>query len=334
MIGGGGALVILNPGSSEAGEVSGPIRGERPQSLQATVQALSDWMLRPGGFLAKLDTAIDPDAEGSVMNKVNRSLDDINQMTADLQMQLTPEERRSLMSKFHQLLDNVNGVTAALRAETDPDAQASMLAKLHVMLDEIDASLVDVREMITEARPVVQNTLTNVESASRRLDADVLGAFAQEFNREDPESLIAKIHESLTTAQSSLEDVQQITGTGKRMMLVNRPAIDRTVDNIREASERLKTGIIEISLQPWRIMTPPTQDERDRISFFEAARLFAVSARQLDDTAARLEALSAAAGPDERTPADAEEIEELRAALQAAFDRFEEAEQYLYQKVK
>ncbi|MBN2445256.1 MAG: hypothetical protein JXO22_00905 [Phycisphaerae bacterium] len=335
MLGGTATLVIIDVGSPAAGELKSDkfVLGERPQSLQAAIGDLSDRMLGEGGLFDQLEHMLDADAEGTVMQKIMASLDDINVLTAELSGELNAKDSDALMNKLHSILGNINELTAALRAESDTDTRASLLAKVHLMLDRVDESLVTMHGMLTDARPQVQETLEHVAGATRTIDEQMLPALLAEFERDDPSSLIAKIHVSMDHTTASMANIHEVTESGKRMLIVNRPAIDSAVANVKETSVMLKNLVTDIMLNPWRLMKPD-QAERERIEVFQAAQMFAQAAARLDDVSARLAALQEATPAGERDADETAEIEALRAALKDAFARFHEAEDFLWKSVK
>jgi ABC-type transporter Mla subunit MlaD len=331
-VGGSGVLVILNVGTPPK-LASGPIDGLPPQSFAAAIGTLSRRMLGPNGLIDKLDQMLNADVEGSLVAKIGRSLDDVNAMTSELRLQLNPHEQMTLMNKVHAIIDDLNNTTAALRAQTTVDDQTTLLAKVHAVLDRLESGLAEVNAMLQENRPVLRSTMTSVESMTHQLDDEVLAAFKAELNREDPTSLIGKIHVSMDRLNASLENVVTMTDTGRKLVVLNQPALQRTVDNLKDVSDQLKTGIQEILLAPWRLFKPPA-GEIKRLDVFEAARRFAEAASMLDDAAARLEAIRAATSADAQTTTSAEEIRSIESSLRSAFERFQTAEEYLWEKMK
>ena len=284
-------------------------------------------------MLTKLDQIIDADVEGSVLNKLHASMDDLNEITGQLALELNASDQAALMFRLHRVIDNVNGMTAALRTQVDAGGEDSLVGKVIAALDELDTSLVHIRQMVEENRPQIAATLEQVAAASRTLNEDLLSPLASEFDREDATSLLAKIHESMESAAQSLRNVEATTETGKRILVVNRPAIDRTIMNLKETSDQLRTIGLDIVLNPWRLIAP-AQEEQQRMEVFQAAQLFAQAATQLDDVTARLAALRSVTPAGEQNSADAEELTALRTALDQAFERLREAEEFLWERLK
>ena len=133
--------------------------------------------------------------------------------------------------------------------------------------------------------------------------------------------------------QASLENVQTITAEGRRLVVLSRPQLERTVENLKQASQRLRTGIDELMLTPWRIF-PPLDGVTRQIEVLEAARRFAEAASYLDDTTRRIDALLQASPDRTRLLADPQELQALRSALKAAFERFESAESYFWKQIR
>ena len=281
----------------------------------------------------RLEHMLDADVEGSLVAKISQSLDDVNAMTSELRLQLNPREQMTLMSKVQRILENLNATTAALRTQASVEDETTMLAKVHDVLDKLESGLGEVNAMLTENRPVIHSTLTRVDSMTQQIDEDVLASVRREFNREDPASLIGKIHAGMDTLNVALEDIQTITDTGRTLVVLNRPALQRTIDNLKDVSDQLKIGVQEIVLAPWRLFKPPA-GEIKKLDVFEAARRFAEAATMLDDAAAKLEAIQAATPPTAPATGSAGEIRAIQESLRAAFERFESAEQYLWDQMK
>lgn len=335
VIGGGGFVSILDVGNLETGAVRGDyIRGERPQSLQAAIGDMSDWLLASDGFLNRLDRAISVEAEGSVLQKVLRSLDDINAMTDSLRSQLTLAEQNSLMLQVLSIAENVKELTASLREEVRSENDEAVMGKVHVALESLNETLVEVRELVTDARPKIDATLTSVASAANKVDAEILDELREELVREDPESLLGRIHGSLMRADHSLENMVTITDAAEKLIILNRPELNRTIALIAEAADELNSGINELRTQPWRLLFPPEADEQAKVEAFQAARLFATAARELNSVSERLEALREAGDSSREAVLSEKEMAELKARLDRSFERFEEAEKYLWEQVK
>ncbi len=332
-VGGGGVLVILSVGTS--GEsATAAIDGLPPQSLAAVIGNLSRRVLGPNGMVDQIEQMLNDRVEGSLAYKISQSLSDVNAMTADLRTQLDPREQMTLMSKIHATVDNLNDTTAALRSQLAAEDDTTVLAKIHVVLERLERGLAEATEILRENRPALRSTMASVESMTRKMDQELLDAFKAELNRDDPTSLIGKIHVGMDRLNKSLENVVVMTDAGRKLVVLNRPALQRTIENVKVMSDQLRVGVQEILLAPWRLFNKPWSGEVRQVGAFEAARRFAEAATMLDDAAARLEAIHAVTTADGQTDTSAAEIRKIQDALQSAFDRFKIAEDYLWQQMK
>lgn len=327
-VGGPGVMVILSIGTPESGEAGQtPIQGLPAQSLAASIGGLSRFLLAPGGFLEKLDRAVDPAVEGSLLSRLVVSLEDVNAITAALRTQFDSGDSMTLLGKVRQMADNLSETTAALRRQMSSEDRAAMLGKLLAALDRVNTGLAEATELIQENRPGLRRTVEHVESFSAALEQELASALRVELNRDDPQSLLGKVHGGMDRLSESLDALAAMTDAGRRIVVLNKPVIDETIRHVREISETLKLATDEIRLAPWRLFYRPSGRETREMSIFEAARTFAEAADNLRQAAARLEALQEATAP-------AEEVEALRAALRSAFERFRTAEDFLFERLK
>ena len=131
------------------------------------------------------------------MFKLSASLSDINAMTTDLRMQMSPREQKALISKVLQVADNLAEMTASLRDQASGANSAGMIAKVHAALDTLSAALVEAAALVKDNRPAIERTIEHVESMAQTLDQDVIAKVRRDFDRDDPTSLMGKLHESM-----------------------------------------------------------------------------------------------------------------------------------------
>lgn len=332
-VGGVASVVILDVGTiGTEMPVSRHIVGKPPQSLAATIGTLSRRLLGPDGFVEKLDRMIDGNVEGSVMYKVLRSLSDINDVTHRLSMEVSAAEQQSLMAKLHVVMDGISGVATALREELGTAKDSGLIAKVHAAMDRLNESLSEIRGLLGDTRPGLTRTVDHVERISGRLNDEIIVSLRAEVDRDDPNSMLGKLHVLMNRVNASMADVQEVAASGRAIALHSKPALERTIANLKEMSDELRLAGSEIRLAPWRLLYTPTEKEKERMSVFEAARTFSEAATYLDDAAARLEAT--AAFPSGGSPEQQQEVANVRQALKEAFERFQRAEAYLWEKLK
>jgi len=333
-VGGPGVLVILSVGTPDHEEVGArPIEGLPPQSLAAAIGQLSERLMGPGGILDKVERLVDADREGSLIYKVAQSLDDVNALTAELRVQMNPKEERTLLAKIHIMVDDVSATLVSVREELSAGNEATAIAKIHVLLDSLNAALGEAKGLIAENRPALRGTLENMELASKTINEDLLAALKAEFDRDDPGSLLGKLHVGMTSLNEAMRNVEGMSDEAQALLVSNKPALQAMIDNLNEMTQKLNTAVGEIMVAPWRLFKPPTGDVK-RLEAFEAARQFAEAAANLEDAAGRLEGLMAATSGGAATPAMRAEIEAVRQRVREAFARFQQAEEFLWEKMK
>ena len=333
-IGGAGFVSIIAVGSPDV-PLTQPIAGLPPQSLSAAIGTLSRQLLAKGGLVDNLTQAADPHREGSVLFKILASLDDLNVMTGELQRQLSPGEQKTLLGRFHLILDDVNATTHALRGQLAAGNETALLAKVHLALDRLNVALAEASAMLQEDRPVVLDTLNSVKHLAQTIDTDLLAALRAELDVANPTSMIAKIHAAMDHVNASLEDVQAMAAEGERMVVLSRPTLEKTLGNFQAMSEQLRLASQEVFLNPSKLIWGPGQQRGEQLLVFQAAHSFAEAATQLDSAAGRLEAVMKTLPPDGRTDAaGAAELRAIHDSVRASFQRFERAEQVLWDQLK
>ena len=333
-IGGNGFVSILDVGTPDV-PLTGPIIGLPPQSLAAAISTLSRRVLSPGGFVNRLNQAVDPDGEKSMVHKMLVSLDDINVMTRELRTQMSPQDQAAVLYKIQRMLDDLNATTAGLRTELAAGNDAGLAAKLHLALGHLDDGLRDAAAIMKDSRPTLHDTLASVSHAARTIDQDVLAALRTELDPANPTSTLGKLHAAMDRVNASLENVRAMTAAGERLVVLGRPTVEKTLDNLLSMSNQLRLTSQEFLLNPSKLIWGPSQVREEKLLVFRAASSFADAASQLDDAAARLQAVLQTL-PPESTAAqvNSEEIQAIYDGVQAAFQRFGSTEQVLWDQLK
>ena len=332
-VGGVGTVVIVSVGTPGRAAAPNRIPGKPPQSLNAAISGLSRRLLGPGGIVEKIDQLIDPSIDRSVAGRLLSIMNDLNGVTSELKTQMSPGEQRALVAKLGRFLDTLNATTDGLRNELDTRESGSLAAKVGVALDRLTDGLSQVDGILQENRAAMRSATGNIAHLARVADEELLAAIVSEFDRNNPSSLIVQLHASMDKINTSLDNVTAITDVGRRLMVMNRAALQRTIENLKETSDRMRVGIQELLLTPWRLFAPPAS-EMQRLDALEAARHFAEAATFLDDAASRLASVAAAAEGDKAMLGTEDEVRELRDTLKLAFERFQTAEKFFYEKLK
>lgn len=334
-VGGAGVVVIRNVGTPGRNPI-GPdqvIMGQPAQSLAATIGGMSRRLLGEDGLFDKLEWLVSADERGSLVYKLLGTLDDVKAITGTLSAELSPEDQRSLLGKVHATLDHLSSATQAIAGHVKLGKDPTLVSKLYDALDHLNEGLDETVGMLKENRPVVRKSMQNVQEITDTANSELLKQMAAELDRNDPSSLMGKVHANMDDLHRSLDNVTNITDAGKTLILSNRPAIDRVLANTLATSQTLKQASDELRAAPWRLLYKPPGAERAQNSIFDAARSFAEAALYLDDTTARLEAIMQL-NNGQQSDEQIEQVRQIRASLQKAFDHFEQAEKFLWEQMK
>lgn len=334
LLGGGGKLIITDPGSEGAViQAGGLVDGAQAGTFEAALDMLNSELdpANPLGLLAVIKTQLDPNDVRGIIGKVHRSLDDLNAITHFMELQLDPAERQAMMSKLHAILDNVNATTGQLRAEVGEGGEGVLLTKVHAAMDAVNAGLTDLAGMVAENRPVVRQTLANVENTADSVRTGIVDPIAQELNPENVQGMLSQVHEAFGRINSTLADVGVVADRTKSLIVLNENRIQRLLSNVSETSLHLKHASKDLRRNPWRLFYRPTDEQTQELNIFDAAREFSAAAERLDDSAVMLDALMKAY--DGQVPAQAPELAEVREKLKATFQDYLRAEEALWKKL-
>ncbi len=333
LIGGTGTMVISNVGTPGIPLPAGPIEGLPPQGL-AAITAISRRLTAEGGLIDRLDTMLDPQAEGSLLNKIVISVDDINALTAELRLQLSPAQQQTLLSKIHVILDDLNATTSSVRQQMTLDGGTTMLAKLHATLDVLHADLATVNSVLAENQPVLRDTLASVAHAARTVDEDIVGQLRNELDPRNADSLVGQLHTVLRGVDSAVVNLEVLTQEGSNLVVANGPQIEQILEYVRETARNLRDGSRDVMLNPSRLIWGPPAAQQEKLGAFTAARDFAEAATNLDQAAARMQALLRATPADDQLEQTRRQVREVSQALEQAFQRFQQAEEYFWNEMK
>lgn len=335
LLGGTGKLIILDPGQQGALLESGAvIEGAETGSFEAALDALNAELdaSRPASLLALVKTQLDPADAGSVVAKIHRSLDDVNEATARLAMQLDSAEQDALLAKLHEILNNVNLTTRRLKSEMETETDATMLFKIHAALDSVNSGLTDAAGILNENRPVIRDTLAGVRRTTDTIENDVVGPITEELNRANVSSLLSELHASVKVANESLAAIRDVSNRARSLAVANEERIDRLLADVAETAAHLKGASKDLRRNPWRLFYRPSLEETKQLNIFDAAREFSEAAARLDDSSARLRIVLEQHGGS--LPSDAPELKPILDHLEQTFEDYTQAEQALWDQLE
>ena len=332
IVGEGGTLEILNTG--QTGNIlteDQVLNGVPPANFAEMAVRVSRELdaQNPQSLLAQIKTQLDTTNAASLIAKLHKTINDLNAISAVIRSQLNSEEQTSLLAKVQQTMDNINTLTAALKGELNKNDTDAAITRVHQVLDNLNVSMTAAKNMLETSQPKILATVTHIQNTAKRIDEDISLKLAQELNKNDPNSLLAKLHASLTSAQASMDNLKTLTQTGKDVLVLNRDNLQSVIDNFAETSAHLKATSKEVRRNPWRLLYKPDQPEREYANLLETARAFSDAAGALDQANAKLKTM-ASMNP-QAFDTDDPQMRAMKEQLKKAFCEFELAQKKLWE---
>ncbi|HEY3245043.1 MAG TPA: hypothetical protein VGM03_17005 [Phycisphaerae bacterium] len=335
LLGGSGTLQIDNRGvAAEPVAQDMVVDGAAAGTFDAALDMLSGELdpRNQRGLLALVKVQLDAADDRSMLFKLHKSLDDVNAMTAGLSHEINPAQREALLAKLHGVLDNINLATGYLRDELQPGRDAALLGKVHAGLDALNDGLRQAVNILASNRPSIDRTIASVERTADTLDRKIAAPIAEELDAQNPKALLAEVHASFDRLNTTLSDVNVVTDKLRGVVVLNNDQLNRIFANVKETSDHLKAASKDLRLNPWKLLAKPGPFDPQPPPIVEAARDFSEAAANLDDALAQLKAITEARGG--RVPADDPVLSQVRARLDATFQKFSAAESALWKQVE
>jgi len=179
----------------------------------------------------------------------------VNELTLNAKKLLTDVDDKVLVvsDNADKLISNLNGVVNDVNQKNFSSA-----------LSQIDA-------MLSEDRPAMKSTLSNLDKASARLgptidrtQTTIDGANKMVGNMNAVlEENRAEIHDALLRLRETLVEAQRLMGDIDDTMVTDRPDLDETLANIRSASENLRQFTNTVKQRPYSLIR--IKAEKDRV---------------------------------------------------------------------
>ena len=176
------------------------------------------------------------------------------------------EKLGDLAPKADQLLTELNNRVAELK-ET--------IVRVNDLLNQqnranVQASLGEVRAMLEENRPKVRKTLTNIESASAKIEPlmDDFKKAVADADRvlNNVDALIGEnrtdVREAVKQLKTALASASSLTDQLNRTLVTNSDNIDEMLENMRLTTQNLKQFTDTIKARPAALIRSPAAPDR------------------------------------------------------------------------
>jgi ABC-type transporter Mla subunit MlaD len=294
--------------------LAGTLQEELDKSDRNALLGQIDLMVR------NLAAETDPGAAEGLMARMRTSAATMNEITARVNRELS----RGGDSLLSRILDFVSVALSAGRnveRQSDPDVSGSLMAKVRTSATDLTGITGSIR---TQTDPnVTDSAMHNLVHTTRNL---------REFSEEEIADILTKLRDSNTEILKVTRDLSAVTGEVRTTVMVHRDNIDSLIDNMAQVSSNLKAASQEIRRAPWRLLHRPEDRELKSQNIYDAARSFAEGATQLDQAVAKLQGLAADA--PEGIRADDPMLQRVREQLQESFQKFNKAEQALWEELQ
>jgi phospholipid/cholesterol/gamma-HCH transport system substrate-binding protein len=253
---------------------------------------------QPGKVLLGVETSMfDPILEQVGLGPVERS--NISHMIGEVRQTLddtTPKVRQivavidSTIAGVKETSDTVRPVvvSAVGNVEEATKKLAEAAPRVDAVLQQVLTLTGQVDKLLSENRPNIQQTIASVRDLSATLRQVV------DRDQEKVSGLLEHARGTMSRADLALYNVKQIGDAGMLMLTRNKVDIERTVANVKDATEWGSKLVQKIYANPF-VLSPlykPTPEDVRVQSVYDSAQVFAGAAEKLDDAVKRMEQMA------------------------------------------
>lgn len=280
----------------------------------------SDVALVPGQLVQGVESSFfDPVLEQVGLGPVERS--HLSHTIAEVRQTVDAAGPR-----IRQVLGNLQEAVAGLRETADTVrpaiesavgrvehmAQALDEAKLDETLVRVGAVVTQAEGLIVETRPNLQATLTNVR--------DLSGSARSLVTTTGPKvaTLVDGLNSTRGRADYLLSQAGVVAAQGAEVMTQNRANIDRTMANVKDATDFGVKLVQKLYGNPFYLSPfyKPNKEDVRAQEFYDMANTFMVGAKELNDAVTKLQAIRSAKPLAQMTP---EELKNYNLLFQRAY---------------
>lgn len=272
------------------------------------------------------------------------------------QVGLGPVERSHLSHTIGEIRKGVDAAAPRVREilgslqETAGGIRESA-DSLRPVVESTAKNIENLSNRVAVATPKIESTLNRLESVTAQADtmlkenrvnfqgtlADVrdLTATYKDItlkNRVKVEKLLDGIELTRARADRVLYQTDILTGHGVQILTKNRADLERTISNVRDATDWADKLVQKIYANPF-VLSPfykPTPEDTRVSTVYDTAQVFTKGAAELNDTVKTLEAMRARA----QTPVQQQEIVQLERNILAVTERLDQTSQLLAEALK
>jgi phospholipid/cholesterol/gamma-HCH transport system substrate-binding protein len=293
-------------------------------------------VLRPGKVLLGVETSMfDPILEQVGLGPVERS--NISHMIGEVRATIddtTPKVKKIVgaiddtVGGLKETSESVRPVISSAVANVDEATKriASASPKVEAVLSQVVSLTGQVNALLSENRPNLKETIASIHDLSATLK-QIVGR-----DQEKVSGLLDHLNGTMNRADLALYNVKQISDVGLSMLTRNKVDIERTVANVKDATDWGSKLVQKIYANPF-VLSPlykPTPEDIRVQSVYDSAQVFANGAMKLDDAVKTLELLQSRPN----SPQQRDELELVRRQVAEVTARLGSMSQQLSEAMK
>lgn len=259
-------------------------------------------------------------AQAEQLKNMFARAEDISDRAASLMDDL---ENR-IVPNLAQASEDIGAVTEDVRARSDvwlgrADTFTADMTEFSSSakdsLEDARTFIASVNELVEEHRGTFDQTLQRIESASTKADA-----LLDRLNEQSVDLLNAMLEDGRSAVAQAEETLLELDA----LLAEERPQIEKTIANLRLASDQMRLTMGEVRRAPWRLLYRPDTKELEYELLYDAARSYASA---VSDLRAAAESLESTVGADRVVSSfNGRPVEEVLTDVQDAFEQYKTAE--------
>lgn len=267
---GSACLNVVSSGRSEVALVPG-------QMVQGVESSFFDPVLEQVG-LGPVERSHISHTIGELRSMVDAAGPRLNQTMSALQTTVT---------NLQQTTEVVQPAVTETASRIEEIARRLDTARLEQSFDRVEALVENVDAIIAENRPVIQKTIVGVND----LTADVRTLLADEKPRVD--ALLHNFDGTRARLDAVLDQSRIITTHGAEVMTQNRANLERTLANVKDATDYGVRLVQKLYGNPFYLSPfyKPTREDVAAQEMYDQANTILLATKELSDTVNRMEAM-------------------------------------------
>lgn len=296
----------------------------------------SSVMLVPGQVVQGVEsTFFDPILEQVGLGPVERS--HLSHTIAEVRkaVDATGPRVQQILSTFQETAGGVRESAETIRPAIEATAAnveelskriSASSPKIETTLNRLESMTSQADSLLTENRANLKASLANVRDLTATLQDVSLK------NRAKVERLVDGIELTRARADRVLYQADILAGQGVQIMTRNRADVERTLSNVKDATDWADKLVQKIYANPF-VLSPfykPTPEDTRVGTVYDTAQVFTKGAQELNDLVKTLDAMQSRA----QTPAQRQEVAQLERNIMVVTDRLNQTSQLLAEALK